>query len=104
MDPTTTRILKLAASIGLGSLDTVIEPLVHIALLTDPTIADTALVAKVDGNLKHLSRTHLGAAGFITDLAWPFVSPYIDEEITKVIEADKAAETATPAPSEASNG
>lgn len=47
-----------------------VEPIVRLELALNPDGADTVLVDKAFGDLKHVTRTHLGILGFTVDLVW----------------------------------
>lgn len=74
--------LAYAEGIGLEKLESALEAMVRVQLLTTPNASDADVAIAIDGHLKHEAR---GKIGFAVDFIWPFIKGHIDTAILAAI-------------------
>lgn len=81
------QILQILAQFGVSNLSNALVAGVQALLAKNPTAADADLLSEDDGSLKHIIR---GKIGFLVDLLWPDIQPYLDQAISAAIATVRA--------------
>jgi len=79
---TETQSLQLLELIGLPNVAKLFTAGVFVLLAKNPSATDQELLSEDEGSLKHRARKHIG---FLVDLVWPEISPYLDQVLTQAI-------------------
>jgi len=76
------QILQVLAQLGVSNLATALTAGVAVLLATNPAATDADLLSEDEGTLKHTIRTKIG---WLVDLIWPSIQPYLDQAIRTAI-------------------
>jgi len=76
------QILQVLAQLGVSNLSTALTAGVAVLLATNPAATDADLLSEDEGTLKHTIRNKIG---WLVDLIWPSIQPYLDQAIRTAI-------------------
>lgn len=85
------QLLQVLAAFGITNLANSLVAGITVLLIKNPNATDAELLADDDGTLKHTIR---GRIGWLVDLIWPEVQPYVDQAIRQAIAQVRASASA----------
>ena len=76
------QILRVLAQFGVSNLANALTAAVIVLLAKHPAATDAEILSDEDGSIKHTIRKKIG---FLVDLIWPEIHPYVDQAIRSAI-------------------
>jgi hypothetical protein len=76
------QIVKVLAQFGVSNLANALVAGIVVLLAKNPNATDADLLSEDEGSIKHIVR---GKIGWLVDLIWPDIQPYLDQSIRTAI-------------------